>query len=184
MRALCSAITSKDHIDKIILFLRNNQNFQKYNKFIYAFRLEQQPNQNQYGNQQPNQYGNQQPNQAGGNNPWQGVVQPQFLNSLGNQPQQNNNFGQQPPQQQQNTYGVQPNNQWGSPQNNAPNTNNANNNMYPTVPAYNGSGNPNTQQNTQGNSNQGQQMAFQLFGGMQGLMNQQQSNQNNPNKPY
>jgi len=47
MRALCSAITSKDHIDKIILFLRNNQNFQKYNKFIYAFRLEQQPNQNQ-----------------------------------------------------------------------------------------------------------------------------------------
>ena len=46
MRALCSAISSKDHIDKIILFLRNNQNFQKYNKFIYAFRLEQQPNQN------------------------------------------------------------------------------------------------------------------------------------------
>ncbi len=44
MRALCSAISSKDHIDKIILFLRNNQNFQKYNKFIYAFRLEQQPN--------------------------------------------------------------------------------------------------------------------------------------------
>jgi len=47
MRALCSAISSKDHIDKIILFLRNNHNFQKYNKFIYAFRLEQQPNQNQ-----------------------------------------------------------------------------------------------------------------------------------------
>ena len=42
MRALCSAITNKDHIDKIVLFLRNNQNFQKYNKFIYAFRLEQQ----------------------------------------------------------------------------------------------------------------------------------------------
>lgn len=41
MRALCSAITNKDHIDKIILFLRNNHNFQKYNKFIYAFRLEQ-----------------------------------------------------------------------------------------------------------------------------------------------
>lgn len=46
MRALCSAISSKDHIDKIILFLRNNHNFQKYNKFIYAFRLEQTPNQN------------------------------------------------------------------------------------------------------------------------------------------
>lgn len=46
MRALCSAISSKDHIDKIILFLRNNHNFQKYNKFIYSFRLEQQPNQN------------------------------------------------------------------------------------------------------------------------------------------
>lgn len=39
MRALCSAISSKDHIDKILLFLRNNQNFQKFNKFIYAFRL-------------------------------------------------------------------------------------------------------------------------------------------------
>lgn len=39
MRALCSAINNKDHIDKIILYLRNNQNFQKYNKFIYAFRL-------------------------------------------------------------------------------------------------------------------------------------------------
>ena len=43
MRALCSAISAKDHIDKIILFLRNSHNFQKYNKYIYAFRLEQQP---------------------------------------------------------------------------------------------------------------------------------------------
>lgn len=41
MRALCSAINAKDHIDKIILYLRNNHNFQKYNKYIYAFRLEQ-----------------------------------------------------------------------------------------------------------------------------------------------
>jgi hypothetical protein len=40
IRALCSAIGSKDHIDKIILYLRNNHNFLKYNKFIYAFRLE------------------------------------------------------------------------------------------------------------------------------------------------
>ena len=44
IRALCSAINSKDHIDKIILYLRNNQNFMKYNKFIYAFRLEQNAN--------------------------------------------------------------------------------------------------------------------------------------------
>lgn len=44
MRALCSAIASKDHIDKIILFLKNSHNFQKYNRLIYAFRLEQQPN--------------------------------------------------------------------------------------------------------------------------------------------
>lgn len=41
MRALCSAINTKDHIDKIILYLRSNVNFQKYNKFIFAFRLEQ-----------------------------------------------------------------------------------------------------------------------------------------------
>lgn len=34
-----------DHIDKIIFYLRNNQNFKKYNKFIYAFRLEQPNNQ-------------------------------------------------------------------------------------------------------------------------------------------
>lgn len=44
MRALCSAIGSKDHIDKIILFLKNSHNFQKYNRIIYAFRLEHQPN--------------------------------------------------------------------------------------------------------------------------------------------
>lgn len=45
-RSLCSAITYKgtkfehlDQIDKIIFYLRNNQNFKKYNKFVYAFRL-------------------------------------------------------------------------------------------------------------------------------------------------
>lgn len=42
MRALCSAIASKDHIDKIVLFLKNSHNFQKYNRLIYAFRLEHQ----------------------------------------------------------------------------------------------------------------------------------------------
>jgi hypothetical protein len=41
LRALCSAIGSKDHIDKIVLYLRNNHNFLKYNKYIYSFRLEQ-----------------------------------------------------------------------------------------------------------------------------------------------
>lgn len=40
VRALCSAIGSKDHIDKIVLYLRNNHNFLKYNKYIYSFRLE------------------------------------------------------------------------------------------------------------------------------------------------
>ena len=40
IRALCSAISSKDHIDKIVLYLRNNHNFLKYNKYIYSFRLE------------------------------------------------------------------------------------------------------------------------------------------------
>jgi hypothetical protein len=41
IRSLCSAISSKSHIDKIILYLRSNHNFLKYNKFIYGFRLEQ-----------------------------------------------------------------------------------------------------------------------------------------------
>ncbi len=40
IRALCSAIGSKDHIDKIVLYLRNNHNFLKYNKYVYSFRLE------------------------------------------------------------------------------------------------------------------------------------------------
>ena len=50
-RSLCSAINHKgtslttlDHIDKIIFYLRTNPNFKKYNKFIYAFRLEQATN--------------------------------------------------------------------------------------------------------------------------------------------
>ena len=36
--------SSVDHIDKIIFYLRSNSNFKKYNKFIYAFRLEQATN--------------------------------------------------------------------------------------------------------------------------------------------
>lgn len=39
-----SPTLNPDHIDKIIFYLRTSDNFKKYNKFVYAFRLEQAHN--------------------------------------------------------------------------------------------------------------------------------------------
>ncbi|KAL4452809.1 hypothetical protein ABPG74_002374 [Tetrahymena malaccensis] len=38
-RAFCSAISQKEQIEKIIYYLKEKENFKKYNKIVYAFRL-------------------------------------------------------------------------------------------------------------------------------------------------
>lgn len=34
-------VLTPEHIDKIVFYLRAAENFRKYNKFVYAFRLEE-----------------------------------------------------------------------------------------------------------------------------------------------